>query len=401
MSIPAGLPILANSFFEKHRPSLDVFLKWQSAANWSSHFMPLYHWDDVLFVGCSQGIRQKVNTDQKVVYVFCESEMLSQLWEEYQSPTVLMQAKHQPKISSIDLEIANEKTVVGKMLSDNQPAEQAQDRTVVSAPAPVEDMPEGISPSANMVPSATPQSASFDDLGLSSEEETPGEAAAAESPLAMEDSPLEGLDLSASPTVVLTPSLPATPVLEEKQIEEPAEEPIVEEEAPPVETKVTKTFTNITSITSTSASPEQVFQMVFKDMSHNFKKTMLLMKQGEQIVPWKWDDNFEKSNPEHKKTAMSLAIPSPFRIVYRSQKSYHGYIVPNDLNDKFFAEWNGSQNPDHLTLSPILIDDVVVGMILGIGDKSANNKTCLLQTEHMAEAVAKKIKAQPGIAKAA
>jgi hypothetical protein len=75
--------------------------------------------------------------------------------------------------------------------------------------------------------------------------------------------------------------------------------------------------------------------------------------------------------------------------------------VPNDLNDKFFAEWNGSQNPDHLTLSPILIDDVVVGMILGIGDKSANNKTCLLQTEHMAEAVAKKIKAQPGIAKAA
>ena len=364
-----SLPILANSFFEKHRPSLDVYLKWQKAAAWSSHFMPIYQWDDVLFVGCSIATDQTVQTSHKVVYVFCEAEILNQLWEEYQSPTVIM--------------ANNERTVVG-----------------APVPKPVEsDIPEGLT--AISVNSAAPQSASFDDLGISADEIFPDDTqklseSSEELSLDLEmPSPLEPQNAIS----LEMPEAPPMPVIEEEEsvpvMAKPAEVEAQAEE--PTPTRVT----TVTSITSTNASPEQVFQSVFTEMGRNFKKTMILVKQGEQIVPWKWDESFEKSNPEHKKTAMSLAVPSPFRIVYRSQKSYHGYLVPNDLNDKFFAEWNESVNPDHLTLAPVLVDDVVVGMILGIGGKSADTKTCLLQTEHLAEAVAKRFKAQPQLTKAA
>lgn len=419
-----SLPILSNSFFEMHKPQLAVFEKWQSAAQWSSHFMPIYEWDDVLFVGCSQAPTQTVSANCKVVYVFCEAEVLNTLWEEYQSPTVLM----------------NQNAVLKSPPSDEAILDPA-DRTVVFHKDEVkeqskEDAPEGLA-AVTAIPSAVPQSASFEDLGVHLSELSSDEPIAESSETApAEEGGLEGLDLGNIPTTVslnpnepspLTPDVPPRPaVLEKTAVSAPLEEvsePGVDVAAavnkslapkapsapaavaaatvPAQDKEGTKTMTNFTSFTSTTATPEQMFQGAFKEMGKTFHKAMILMKQGEEMIPWKWDDKFEKSNPQHKKTAVPLASASPFRVVSRTQKSYHGYIVPNDVNDKFFQEWNGAQSPDHMTLSPILIDDILVGMVLGIGDKTSDTKTTLLQTEHLAEAMAKKLKATPQIFNAA
>lgn len=375
-----SLPILSNSFFEKHRPQLSVFQKWQSASQWSAHFMPIYEWDDVLFVGCSQMPAKAVQANCKVVFVLCTTEVLNNLWEEFQSPTVIMQQ---------------------------------------SAPSS-NDMPEGLS--AMNLPSAAPQTVSFDDLGISADEAPLNEFPQEEVPA---EESLEGLDLgnipapslsfsndvSAEPTVVLVPTnsavaetLPPAPSLEKTAIVHtqepiPAKAPVDSDKTRDTQTKAHAP--TLASMSSSNATADQVFQDIFKEMEKNFEKSMLLIKKGDQVIPWKWSSQFQSSNPQGTKTVIPLLTPSPFRIVFRSQKSYHGYIVPNDQTNKFFAEWNGSQIPDHLTLSPILIDDNIVGMILGIGSKTADTKTTLLQTEHLAESLSKKFKTTPAIMNAA
>jgi GAF domain-containing protein len=79
-------------------------------------------------------------------------------------------------------------------------------------------------------------------------------------------------------------------------------------------------------------------------------------------------------------------------VVHRTHKPFHGYVVPNDLNNKFFAQWNASQTPEHLTIAPVMIDDHVIGMLLAIGEKTADTKACLHLAESLANSIASQIK---------
>ncbi|HPI41868.1 MAG TPA: hypothetical protein PLJ21_13745, partial [Pseudobdellovibrionaceae bacterium] len=57
----------------------------------------------------------------------------------------------------------------------------------------------------------------------------------------------------------------------------------------------------------------------------------------------------------------------------------------------FFEDWNKGQTPEHATLSPILINDQIVGMILGIGPKSLYNKQTLQKVDTLATEVGKRL----------
>lgn len=344
-----SLPILSSLFFEKNRPTAAHFQQWQALASWSESFMPVYEWDNVIYVACAKEPTLHIQTDKKIVFVFCEAGILKSLWEE------------------------------------------------------LNESPQGLSLTTH-IPSAAPQSASFDDI--QADDQTVTIEASEENPAGMPEglsldigskSPLEATSILRSSAQLVADDLFAA---EEAQ-EEAAPVAAIPEKDP---SEGTKTIAGYTKITSASSTEEEIFDGILSEMEKNFSKCMLLVaqpdKNNEVLKPYKWNSRFSKSNPSAKATAIPLNLPSPFRVIFRTQKSYHGYIVPNDQNDQFFAEWNESQIPDHMTLSPILVDDVVVGAILGLGDKNADNKATLLQTEHLCEAVAKKFRSQPQLMKA-
>jgi hypothetical protein len=143
-----------------------------------------------------------------------------------------------------------------------------------------------------------------------------------------------------------------------------------------------------------SATPEQTqswTEKLFASIAENYQKSMILLKSGDQVKPWKWDQNFKPSTPAV--SSVSLLQPSPFRIVHRTHKPFHGYVAPNDLNQKFFDQWNNSEIPELLTVAPVMVEDHVIGMLLAIGDKKADTKACLQSMELLADGIAKEIKA--------
>lgn len=165
---------------------------------------------------------------------------------------------------------------------------------------------------------------------------------------------------------------------------------------------LTKTGTASMELTNTSLNAgraQSIVDGLFDEMSRSFHKTMILLKDGDQIKPWKWGGKFKK--PETMLASYTLAQPSPFRIVLRTQQPYHGYVVSNDINEKFFAQWNDSQMPEHLTIAPVVVDDHLVGMLLGIGPKESNTKAALHLAENLAQKFAKQVKEKPNTLKAA
>jgi hypothetical protein len=137
---------------------------------------------------------------------------------------------------------------------------------------------------------------------------------------------------------------------------------------------------------------------VFTELNYHFQKTMILLVEGDSVKPWKWDSHFHKGPAQIDQ--INLKNPSAFRIVMRTQKPYHGYVVSNEVTDKFFDDWNSSNTPEHLTVVPVVSKDNVVAMILSVGEKSSDNKNSLQLAEKVAREVSSQLENHPEILKA-
>jgi len=123
--------------------------------------------------------------------------------------------------------------------------------------------------------------------------------------------------------------------------------------------------------------------VVFDKMKSYFEKTMILSLdvQEAHVRPYLWNDSFISTSNDN--IAVDLSIPSLFRIVCISQKAFHGQVVVNDCNEKFFDDWNQGTMPDHVTMVPLIINGRMAGMILGVGEKSSYNHAVLKFMENL------------------
>lgn len=147
-------------------------------------------------------------------------------------------------------------------------------------------------------------------------------------------------------------------------------------------------LSNVT-VTTSSAWAGLLGQMEF-----HFLKYMILLIDGDIAHPWQWSDKFFCGQDPQ---VIPLTTPSPFRVVLRTNKSYHGQVVNTATGEAFFDLWNEGQTPDHLTLAAIQQDDKLMGILLGIGDREANTRHSLLAAEKLAQEIAKMIIQSPEI----
>ncbi len=115
---------------------------------------------------------------------------------------------------------------------------------------------------------------------------------------------------------------------------------------------------------------DKEIKSAFDKMHSHFPKSMLLSLDIEEssLKPYLWTSEFKPGSDNIQ--PIDLSVASLFKIVSVSHKPYHGFIVLNDVNERFFEEWNQGALPDHATATPILINNKLAGILIGIGEKS-------------------------------
>lgn len=136
---------------------------------------------------------------------------------------------------------------------------------------------------------------------------------------------------------------------------------------------------------------------VFDKINAHFQKTMIFIVYSEAAKPWKWNDGFTFLN--NKIESIDLKLQSPFRVVFRTNKSFHGKVAPNEVVEKFAQFWAKGQTPTQLTIAPILIVDNLYGMILGESNSESLEHSHLLMLEKSASEIANYLKSNSEISK--
>lgn len=295
-----NFPILSKQFFDTHKPSIEFHSQWLGLSEWTEKVLPVYQWQDVLFVAFSSppsmAIADRISKalakkNMKIVFALCDEATLQNIWDQLQT-------------------------------------------TGTPVPAHASDSPEGL------------------------------------------------LDIA----------IAATPTVEQLSPEDLL-----------AENQTNKNNKGLFDITRTNSQDGRNWDLTLQEamtkLHNSFEKAMILLKDDNGLRPWKWDDHFHCSTSSP--SLIDLSKASPFRIVDKTQKPYHGYVVESEINNTFFKEWNEGILPEHITLAPMMIGEHIVGMLLAIGNKNANDKKNLLLCENLAINLAKKIETDPPQAKAA
>jgi hypothetical protein len=126
-------------------------------------------------------------------------------------------------------------------------------------------------------------------------------------------------------------------------------------------------------------------------ITKTYEHGMVLLFQAGQLRPWKWSDRMQ-SQSHGRPSPIDLSKRSIFRIAYRTCLPYHGYVVASPENDTFFAEWYNGQLPKHVTLMPMLINNQLIGMIMGLTEGQVGQKSSLRLMESLAHDIAANFK---------
>lgn len=373
------LPQLQSRFFTETPLSQEMFARWATHYPWSAECLPVAEWDGSLIVACLQP-PQDFPSNPTSIIVLASPENLQMAWKTLHPEKAKIPA--------------------------NPVMESSQDSA-----------PEGIDMSAaTMVAPRKSDVITFDDLGV--ESSAPKESTSEEEGV----EGLEGLDADSSSgqldglfdgaTVVQLKSFNAAeahPPAAEATVVKPKEDmenifKDTAESAP--DSTIEKTTISPISRTSRITKPhinpvaaghfalekikkknsailDEKIHHVLKEMKVYYQKSLILTldESESQMTVFAWDDNFlDMKDPSVR---LPLKVPSIFNIVASTQKPFHGYISLNEINEKFFEDWNQGQIPDHVTITPLIIKDSMVGMLMGFGEKSAYNRSSLNLAEKL------------------
>lgn len=113
-----------------------------------------------------------------------------------------------------------------------------------------------------------------------------------------------------------------------------------------------------------------------------FETAMILLFKDGDLLPWKWNDLFLSVHGD-KPVPIDLIEPSIFKVVFRTAKPYHGYVVTSEVNQKFFNEFYRGMLPKHATVIPVMLDGRMGGMLLGFTNSKIDYRQSLRLMERL------------------
>lgn len=384
------IALLNSRFFEAFQPSKEFWLKWSSLEDWSESFVPLYEWNEMLYIGCTDQ-PPSWKSPQKVMFVLCETEPLAEYFHKLKTftsqPAKIPSQAQTPPTPNLpkDMPLHPAQNIPRKI-------EESDPFAAFSTLVPHRDSSEEESLSLSLEDAEAPLQASDDNVlseaeGLSYKEADEAKIDKSTSEQSQDESPdlvlFSEEELRASKNNILSPRSDDKNQNLEKNI---AQVSLANNKLSPV-------TDNQFEVSKPNIAAGSFSDKAFAQLKTQYSKCMILKKVGNAVIPWLWDSKF--SGPSNSPAPISLGQPSPFRIVAKTQKPYHGYVIPNEFFEKFFDDWNQALIPDHLTISPIILNDEVAAMLLAIGPKDINQKSSLLLAEKTALEISKNLQNHP------
>jgi hypothetical protein len=160
----------------------------------------------------------------------------------------------------------------------------------------------------------------------------------------------------------------------------PKFEKITEQNIPPEE---------INSWIEKATTQPELFRTMISAWRNYFDKTAVLLFEDERLVLEEWSEGW--SNNLKPGSEIPLDKPSAFSIVASTGHPYHGYIRPSPVNDAFFTMASNNKYPDHVTICPVLVENVFLGMLLGTANKDVGLSLKLNVLEEQASAFGQRL----------
>lgn len=402
------LPRLQSRFFTETPLSQEMFAKWATHYRWSLECLPVAEWDGSLIVACLQP-PQDFPSFPTPVLVLTSSEDLKQAWDYFHPEKVKAAAPKEDAPEGIDLSQATATSAAPK-----------ESFSFEDLGVPADASGEATNSGVELVEPAEEAAESAVDEALAGllNTSTVVKLEALGDPLTTTKATIHAPESSTEKTVVLEKTagentftgltalgkIPPKPAVEGKPNVPPPPPPQAEQEMPfedtfgnhptPLVTKpggVARPTVNpvaagnfaLEKLKKKNVALTERIKNTLSEMKVYFDKSMILTldEQESQLVAFAWDENFQSIKDTNMR--FPLKTPSIFNIVVTTQKSYHGYIALNEINERFFDDWNQGVVPDHVTITPMIMNDKIVGLLMGFADKTAYNKVSLNLAEKL------------------
>lgn len=371
------LPIINDDYFNTHLPSAEDWKSWKSEFQWSEEIVPIGLWDGHLLVACLE-IPTRFPASFYPVFLLADFKHTQRTYEFYinsekgsesaKKLKALLNAQSTPEPRPIEtLELSD-------VSSEDNPPEALELN-------PEEEQPEGLNfsiesatPEKTAAPVAAPTEISFDNLDILS---SPGkeeislkftnvEVNSSISKKTIKDgntsitnSGLTGVTSIGNMTTISNTNLPTS-----------------------IQNEINKGLPYFIAIKKDNPGNfETITQGFFSKASNLFNKFIIIAVDPSELhaVPVSWSDTITPRSKDLEK--LDLNEPSIFKTVASTLKSYHGYIVLNESNEKFFEFWNQGQVPGNITMVPLIVRNKLVGMWMGLGESNTYNWNTLKQME--------------------
>lgn len=426
------LPFLKNDFFKQFAPQLSTWEQEKDNGEWDEGFLPLYHWEGKLVIGCVDLPEEYILNSQHIL-VLCSILELEKIWRFYHSPQEfsfidqfgIQPIEHPPSQPSQAplLENASEKSVENHstadhsqpedllVLSDEEPLDMSAEETAESASKEANES-EMLSFDMNVAPpvlslqSLTPESVSppTEEIKILPAEENVAEVPKESSAILNELQQTAG---TPSPLlkVISSEKLPPPPpeAILSPLIQMPANTPAAEASAltemrrppPPPPPSALKKLDSVKPLSPAPGATvlplpnekivlsgllkdlnvqelQMMVEQIFKDFkSENQTMFFGLVHHDKRQIELIWR---EKTQFESLPTSqITVDQPSILNIVLRTQKPFYGKPVNAESNRKLYKIVNDEALAPVIMVIPFSLEDKVLAIIGFIAEESSYN----------------------------
>jgi hypothetical protein len=372
------LPILKPDFFHMHNPEAQIWNNWKNFYSWKPDLIPLAEWDGVLFVGCVEKPEQW-KSNSPVCFVLSSPSYLENWYAKYNSQAAA-EAVPEEVSGTHEFELKDDESLEGTQADAGE------------APADSEAL-EGFE---NFTSSVVP-------ISKKSEADPAVDFFGSQPSLPKLEKTATGVVLKpAAVAPAASASPPVPPPIPPRantvtgmtasgvtRIQPKADIPAFEIKTP---TAAIKGVHHLKEYLFKYPTFAEQLRVICEPIKHHYKKFMLISidEKGEEISPMFWSDLFHppKNNSNYR---LDIQTPCIFSIVSRTVKPFHGPVSTNDVNEKFFEDWNQSEIPEQVTIVPVALKTHFIGMLLAVGEKSAYNNQALKFAEKISEEIVHKL----------
>ncbi len=382
------LPSLDSEFFQQVDIT-ETWKKYNSLAIWSPEILPIQEWDNRLMIACPFPPSEfKPQFELSPQFVLASPVDLNKAFQKLQSAPV--RESIPPKVSqthvisetkelamNFDFKIDESFKAIDFGVDDVQIDDVSASDHSNSQPAAQESAPEGIILNFELPKEevSQPKMTTFEMPEPDKTLRVQSQSLDLRSPPPQKKPTIAPVTPIKPPPVILekVSAVPPTPTIAHEAVEESASGKKDLKRS----SKINKTnFEECTSF-------EEIADLMFHKIRDHFDMSMLMLCQDRTLMPWYWSGAFKPSSDQNSQM-IQLEQASIFKVVFDSHKPYHGHVITNAINARFFNEWNSGEIPKHVTIVPIFVEKVVAGMWFAATNKNIDLETSLSELDALA-----------------